>query len=51
MANMSGKDTYINSTDERDNGTEPSGYGSTTPSEHDNTAAMQHDGNGAISSE
>ena len=63
MANMSGKDTYINSTDERDNGTEPSGYGSTTSSErgniaapersnaatseHDNTAAMQRDGNGA----
>lgn len=51
MANMSGKDTYINSTDECDNGTEPSGYGSTTPSEHDNTAAMQHDGNGGVSSE
>lgn len=51
MANMSGKDTYINSTDERDNGTEPSGNGSTAPSEHDNTAAMQHDGNGAVSSE
>lgn len=67
MANMSGKDTYINSTDERDSGTEPS-YGSTTsserngggapsehgnasPSEHDNTAAMQHDGNGTVSPE
>lgn len=55
MANMSGKDTYINSTDERDNGTEPSGYGSTTPSERGNTAApersdaaaTQRDGNGA----
>lgn len=41
MANMSGKDTYVNSTDERDNGTEPSGYGSTTPSEHGNTAAPE----------
>ena len=41
MANMSGKDTYINSTDERDNGTEPSGYGSTTPSERGNTAAPE----------
>lgn len=38
---MSGKDTYINSTDERDNGTEPSGYGSTTPSERGNTAAPE----------
>lgn len=41
MANMSGKDTYINSTDERDNGTEPSGYGSTTSSERGNTAAPE----------
>lgn len=41
MANMSRKDTYINSTDERDNGTEPSGYGSTTPSERGNTAAPE----------
>lgn len=41
MANMSEKDTYINSTDERDNGTEPSGYGSTTPSERGNTAAPE----------
>ena len=41
MANMSGKDTYINSTDERDNGTEPSGYGSTTPSERGNIAAPE----------
>lgn len=41
MANMSGKDTYINSTDECDNGTEPSGYGSTTPSERGNTAAPE----------
>lgn len=60
MANMSGKDTYINSADERDNGTEPSGYGSTTSSERGNTAApersnaatSEHDGNGAaVSSE
>lgn len=41
MANMSGKDTYINSTDERDNGTEPSGYGSTTSSERGNIAAPE----------
>lgn len=41
MANMSGKDTYINSTDERDNGTKPSGYGSTTSSERGNTAAPE----------
>lgn len=41
MANMSGKDTYINSTDERDNGAEPSGYGSTTSSERGNTAAPE----------
>lgn len=41
MANMNGKDTYINSTDERDNGTEPSGYGSTTSSERGNTAAPE----------
>lgn len=41
MANMSEKDTYINSTDERDNGTEPSGHGSTTPSERGNTAAPE----------
>lgn len=55
MANMSGKDTYINSADERDNGTEPSGYGSTTSSERGNTAApersnaatSEHDGGGA----
>lgn len=49
MANMSGKDTYINSTDERDNGTEPSGYGSTTPSERGNTAAPER--NNAATSE
>ncbi len=42
MANMSGKDTYINSTDERDNGTEPSGYGSTASSGHGNTAPPEH---------
>lgn len=41
MTNMSGKDTYINSTDERDNGTEPSGYGSTTSSERGNIAAPE----------
>lgn len=41
MANMSGKDTYINSADERDNGTEPSGYGSATPSERGNTTAPE----------
>ena len=55
MANMSGKDTYINSADERDNGTEPSGYGSTASSERGNTAApersnaaaSEHDGGDA----
>lgn len=57
MANMSGKDTYINSTDERDNGTEPSGYGSTTsserngsgaPSEHSNASPSEHDNTAAM---
>lgn len=55
MANMSGKDTYINSTDERDNGTKPSGYGSTASSEYgniaspkrSNAATSEHDGGGA----
>lgn len=55
MANMSGKDTYINSTDERDNGTEPSGNGSTASSEYGNIASpkrsdaatSEHDGGGA----
>lgn len=43
MANMSGKDTYINSTDERDNGTEPSEYGSTASSERGGNASPEHD--------
>lgn len=37
MANMSKKDTYINDTDGRDDGTEPSG--------HDSAASSEHDGN------
>lgn len=43
MASMSGKDTYINDTDGRDSGTEPSGYGSTTPSERGGNASPEHD--------
>lgn len=43
MANMSGKDTYINSTDERDNGTDPSEYGNTASSERGNIASPEHD--------
>ncbi len=45
MANMSGKDTYINSTDERDNGTEPSGYGSTVSPERGNDVSSERSGN------
>ena len=43
MANMSGKDTYINDTDERDNGTDPSEYGSTASSERGGSASPEHD--------
>lgn len=43
MANMNGKNTYINDTDGRDNGTEPSEYGSTASSEHGNIASPEHD--------
>lgn len=42
MANMSGKDSYINDTDGRDNDTEPSGNGSTASSEHGNIASPEH---------
>lgn len=41
MANMSEKDTYINNTDGRDNGTEPSGHGSAASSEHDGNEPSQ----------
>ena len=44
MASMSEKDTYtnnINDTDERDNGTEPSGHGSAASSEHDGNEPSQ----------
>lgn len=41
MANMSEKDTYINDTDGRDNGTEPSGHGSAASSEHDGNEPSQ----------
>lgn len=41
MANMSEKDTYINDTDGRDDGTEPSGHGSAASSEHDGNEPSQ----------
>lgn len=41
MANMSKKDTYINDTDGRDDGTEPSGHGSAASSEHDGSEPSQ----------
>lgn len=41
MANMSKKDTYINGTDGRDDGTEPSGHGSAASSEHDGNEPSQ----------
>ena len=41
MANMSEKDTYINDTDGRDDGTEPSGHGSTASSEHNGNEPSQ----------
>lgn len=41
MANMSEKDTYINDTDGRDNGNEPSGHGSAASSEHDGNEPSQ----------
>lgn len=44
MANMSGKDSYINDTDGRDNDTEPSGNGSTASSEHGNIASPERSG-------
>lgn len=41
MANMSEKDTYINDTDGRDDGNEPSGHGSAASSEHDGNEPSQ----------
>lgn len=41
MANMSEKDTYINDTDGRDDGDEPSGHGSAASSEHDGNEPSQ----------
>lgn len=41
MANMSKKDTYINGTDGRDDGTEPSRHGSAASSEHDGNEPSQ----------
>lgn len=41
MANMSEKNTYINDTDGRDNGNEPSGHGSAASSEHDGNEPSQ----------
>lgn len=41
MANMSKKDTYINYTDGRDDGTEPSRHGSAASSEHDGNEPSQ----------
>lgn len=41
MANMSEKNTYINDTDGRDNGTGPSGHGSAASSEHDGNEPSQ----------
>lgn len=41
MANMSKKDTYINDTDGRDDGTKPSGHGSAASSEHDGNEPSQ----------
>lgn len=41
MANMSKKDTYINDTDGRDNGTGASGHGSAASSEHDGNEPSQ----------
>lgn len=41
MANMSEKITYINDTDGRDNGNEPSGHGSAASSEHDGNEPSQ----------
>lgn len=41
MANMSKKDTYINDTDGRDDGTEPSGHGSAASSERDGNEPSQ----------
>ncbi len=42
MANMSEKNTYINDTDGRDNGTEPSDHDSAASPERDNTASSEH---------
>ena len=41
MANMSEKNTYINDTDGRDNGTGPSGHGSAASSDHDGNEPSQ----------
>lgn len=41
MTNMSEKNTYINDTDGRDNGTGPSGHGSAASSEHDGNEPSQ----------
>lgn len=41
MSNMSEKNTYINDTDGRDNGNEPSGHGSAASSEHDGNEPSQ----------
>lgn len=41
MANMSEKDTYINDTDGRDDGTEPSGHGSAASSEYNGNEPSQ----------
>lgn len=41
MANMSEKNTYINDTDGRDDGTEPSGHGSEASSEHNGNEPSQ----------
>ena len=41
MANMSEKNTYINDTDGRDNGNEPSRHGSAASSEHDGNEPSQ----------
>lgn len=41
MANMSEKNTYINDTDGRDNGNEPSGHGSEASSEHNGNEPSQ----------
>lgn len=44
MANMSGKDTYTNDTDGRDNSTEPFGRGGTASSKRGNIASPERSG-------